>query len=93
MYCERMGRGVTPTGRFTGMTAQERDRRQRWAAKGRVRVTHPDHGSVVVPNSSNFVALLNAAEVWGCDWLEIRAAVIQGVDRSEPVPRMPIHYK
>lgn len=92
MYHQRFRRGITQTGRFSNLLPQERDRRQRWAAKGRVRVTHPDHGSVVVPNSSNFVALLNAAEVWGCDWLELRDAVIQGVDRSEPVSKMPIHY-
>lgn len=92
MYRERMERGITTTGRFANMSPRERDRRQRWAAKGRVRVTHPNHGSVVVPNSSNFVALLNAAEVWGCDWLEIRDAEIQSADRSEIVAPMPIHY-
>ncbi|MEG1593969.1 MAG: hypothetical protein RR350_06120 [Oscillibacter sp.] len=89
MYRERMERGVAPPSRFLNTTAQERSRRQRWEAKGRAKVTHPDHGSVVVPHSSNFSAILNAAEVWGCDWLEIHDAEVWAADPSEPVARMP----
>ncbi len=93
MYRERMERRITPPGRFSNMSAKERDLRQRWSAKGRAKVTHPEHGSVVVPHSSNFAALLNAADVWGCDWLEIRDAKVWGVDRSTPTAPIPIHYK
>lgn len=89
MYRERMERRVTPPGKFSNMSANERGRLQRWAAKGRSRVIHPDHGSVVVPHSSNFSAILNAAEVWGCDWLEIHDAEVWAADPSEPVARMP----
>ena len=48
--------------------AIERERENRWNAKGRACVTHPKYGSVVVPHSSNLAALMNAAEYWGCDW-------------------------
>lgn len=93
MYRERMERRVTPPGWFSNMSARERDLRQRWAVKTKARVTHPDHGSVVVPHSSNLSALLNAAEVWGCDWLEIRDATVCYTDPADPVVPMPIHYK
>lgn len=45
--------------------AIERERENRWNAKGRACVTHPKYGSVVVPHSSNLAALMNAAEYWG----------------------------
>lgn len=41
--------------------AIERERENRWNAKGRACVTHPKYGSVVVPHSSNLAALMNAA--------------------------------
>ena len=67
--------------------AQARARFHRWQAPGRARVEHPAHGSVVVPHGSNFAALLNAAEVWGCDWTEIRDAEVWRADKEErPVP-------
>ena len=45
------------------------------------------YGTVVVPHGSNFAALLNAAEVWGCDWTEIRDAEVWRADKEErPVP-------
>ena len=56
--------------------AYQRSRVERWNAPGRSRVVHPKYGSVVVPHSSNLTALLNAAEYWGCDWLEIRDAEV-----------------
>ena len=41
----------------------------------------------MVPHGSNFAALLNAAEVWGCDWTEIRDAEVWRTDKEErPVP-------
>ena len=55
--------------------AIERERENRWNAKGRACVTHPKYGSVVVPHSSNLAALMNAAEYWDCDWSEITALI------------------
>lgn len=67
--------------------AAERARRHRWSAKGTARVVHPAHGSVVVPHSSNYAAILNAAEVWRCDWREILDAEVWRADPGEaPVP-------
>ncbi len=54
----------------------ERARELRWTAAGRARVVHPKHGSVVVPHQSNFAAMMNAAEYWGCDWTEITGAEV-----------------
>lgn len=51
-------------------------RRSRWAAPGRAKVTHPRHGSVVVPCGSKYGAILNAAEYWGCKWTEISDAEV-----------------
>lgn len=56
--------------------AIERERENRWNAKGRACVTHPKYGPVVVPHSSNLAALMNAAEYWGCDWSEITGASV-----------------
>lgn len=36
---------------------------------------------------------MNAAEVWGCDWVKILDAEVWAVDPSEPVAEMPAHYK
>ena len=57
--------------------ACQRSLMERWNAKGRSCVVHPERGAVVVPHSSNLTALLNAAEYWGCDWLEIRDAEVR----------------
>lgn len=54
----------------------KRARETRWNAPGRSKVTHPQYGSVVVPHSSNLCALMNAAEYWGCDWMDIRDAEV-----------------
>ena len=48
-----------------------RARESRWRAKTCSRVVHPRFGEVIVPHTSNYAAMLNAAEYWGCDWLEI----------------------
>lgn len=64
-YGERMARDlIWQESEYRRATA-ERSRRERWAAPGTAKVTHPAHGSVVVPHRSNYSALLNAAEVWG----------------------------
>jgi len=69
------------------MSVTERARRERWQASGCARVVSRKYGTVVVPHGSNFAALLNAAEVWGCDWTEIRDAEVWRADKEErPVP-------
>ena len=40
---------------------------------------HPKYGAVVVPHRSNYAALLNAAEYWGCEWTDIRDAEVWAV--------------
>lgn len=56
--------------------AKERERERRWNADGRARVVHPKYGQVVVPHSSNYAAILNAAEYWNCDWVQILDAEV-----------------
>lgn len=72
--------------------AQARARFHRWQAPGRARVEHPAHGSVVVPHASNLAAILNAAEVWRCNWATILDAKVWAADPSEPVAKMPPTY-
>lgn len=60
----------------TRADSERRSREMRWRASGRARVEHPRFGCVVVPHGSNFAALLNAAEYWGCDWMELRGAQV-----------------
>ena len=67
----------------------ERSRRERWDSKGLARVTHPAHGSVVVPHRSNLAAILNAAEVWGCDWMEIKDATVYAAEPGAVPASMP----
>lgn len=74
-------------------SAEERARFHRWNVPGKSRVTHPDHGSVVVPHISNLAAIMNAVEVWGCDWVKILDAEVWAVDPSEPVAEMPARYR
>lgn len=56
-----------------------RAREERWRVRGRARVVHPKYGAVVVPHRSNYSALLNAAEYWGCEWTDIRDAEVWAV--------------
>lgn len=79
--------------RPAGRSAEDRARFHRWNAPGKSRVTHPAHGSVVVPHTSNLAAIMNAAEVWRCDWVTILDAKVWAVDPSEPAAEMPLHYK
>ena len=66
---------------------KEQDRRRRWSATGTARVSHPAHKSVVVPCSSKLSAIMNAAEVWGCEWTELRDAEVWRADAEDkPVP-------
>ena len=73
--------------------AEARARFHRWQAPGRSTVVHPAHGAIVVPHASNLAAILNAAEVWRCDWATILDAEVGAADPAEPVAEMPAHYK
>ena len=77
------------------MSLGNKGRIQRWTAKGKARVTHPDYGSVIVPHMSNFAALENAAEFWKCDVREImHTAKVEWVAENEgPVRRPREFYK
>lgn len=76
----------------TRREAVARARFHRWQAPGRSRVVHPAHGAIVVPHASNLAAILNAAEVWRCDWATILDAEVWAADPAEPVAKMPIHH-
>ena len=69
--------------------AAERERLARWKAGGVARVVHPAHGSVVVPHNSNYAAILCAAEVWRCDWVEILDAEVWRAEPGEVPVSMP----
>ena len=73
-----------------GMLARERVRR--WKARGRAKVVHPKYGQVIVPHSSNYAAILNAAEYWGCDWTEIRDASVYRAERGNGATVMPNEF-
>jgi hypothetical protein len=51
-------------------------------------------GEVIVPHTSNYAAMLNAAEYWGCDWLEIIDDVEVWAVGPDAVPvKMPRHER
>ena len=93
------GRGMKPfnfnedSRAQTRRAAEERSRIHRWQVPGSSRVVHQAHGAVVVPHASNLAAVMNAAEMWGCDWVTILDAEVWAADPSEPVAEMPTHYK
>ena len=60
--------------------AAERERELRWKAQTSARVVHPLYGELVVPNRSNFAAILCAAEVWGVDWSEVLNAEVRRIE-------------
>lgn len=62
-----------------------RDRVSRWSFPARAIVIHKARGAVIVPAASGFAALLCAAEVWGCDWTEIRDAKTMLAKENAPV--------
>ncbi len=85
-----MGRGIDPAERARILTdAEKRAREHRWNVPGRSRVSHPAHGTVVVPHSSNLAAILNAAEVWRCDWTEITDAQVWAAEPGDIPAKMP----
>lgn len=69
--------------------AELRERRARWAMPGRSRVTHPAHGSLIVPHGSNLAAILCAADIWHCDWCAILDAEVELCDQSLPLTKTP----
>ena len=77
----------------TRREAVARARFHRWQVPGRSKVVHPAHGAIVVPHASNLAAILNAAEVWRCDWATILDAEVWAADPAEPVAKMPIQEK
>ncbi len=85
-----MGRGIDQAERFRILdAAKKRAREHRWNAPARARVVHPAHGTVVVPHSSNLAAILNAAEVWRCDWAEITDARVWRAEPGDVPVKMP----
>lgn len=68
---------------------EERSRRERWRAKGTARVTHSVRWTVVVPCSSKLAAIMNAAEVWRCDWTELRGAEVRAPEPGDLAVKMP----
>lgn len=69
------------------LSPKERSKLERWEVKTISKVVHHTRGTVVVPHRSNLAALMNAAEVWGCDWTEIRDAEVWAADPGAvPVP-------
>lgn len=69
--------------------AKKRERKVRWSAPARARVVHPAHGAVVVPHSSNLAAVMNAAEVWRCDWAKIMDARVWAAEPGDVAAKMP----
>jgi len=85
-----MGRRVEQAERGHALVrAKERERENRWNAPGRARVVHPAHGTVVVPHSSNLAAIMNAAEVWRCNWAEITDAKVWAAEPGDVAAKMP----
>ena len=94
MYRERMEWPVrTGTEYRARFSPKERTRLERWEVKTLAKVVHPTRGTVVVPHRSNLAALMNAAEVWGCSWTEIRDAKVWAADPGAVPVKMPIHIK
>lgn len=90
MCGKRMGRRVDQAERGRVLAgAAARSREHRWNAPARARVVHPDHGTVVVPHSSNLAAIMNAAEVWRCDWAEITDAKVWQAEPGDVAAKMP----
>ena len=70
--------------------AYRRDRVYRWTAVGRGKVTHPAYGPVIVPHTSNFAAIMCAAEVWGVHWFDVLHATVTMPTREEMAQCAPV---
>lgn len=90
MYRERMERPVRTGKEYRArLSPKERTRLECWEVKTLAKVVHPTRGTVVVPHRSNLAALMNAAEVWGCSWMEIRDAKVLAADPGAVPVHMP----
>lgn len=69
--------------------ARERSILYRWNAPAVSKVIHPAYGEIIVPHCSNLSALMCAADVWRCDWTEIRGAEIRWVPPGAQAVPMP----
>lgn len=72
-------------GKYDMAGAMRRDRMERWKAQSKAIVAYPGRGAVIVPASSGFAALQCAAEVWDCDWMDIRGATVRAAKENAPV--------
>lgn len=85
-----VGRKIDSAERARILTAAgKRSRESRWSATGLARVIHPARGTVVVPHSSNLAAIMNAAEVWRCDWAEIMDAQVWAAEPGDVPVKIP----
>lgn len=84
-----MGRRIEPP----SASVMDRSRRERWSAPGKARVIHQVRGTIVVPCRSPLCALLNAAEVWGCHWIDLRDAKVQAAEPGDVPVKMPVIRK
>lgn len=70
--------------------AEKLARNRRWTEPARARVTHPDYGEVIVPAGSNYSACLCAADVWGCEFVDIwQDARVTACDQSLQITMPP----
>jgi hypothetical protein len=65
--------------------AKARAKQIRWNFPQLAKVIHPDYGEVYVPCASPYSAILCAADLWGCDWMNVLNAEVRRVERSVQV--------
>lgn len=66
-------------------------RKNRWNAPGNACVTHPAHGTVIVPCKSKLAAIICAADVWRCDFSEIIGASVMMAEPWQTPLAMPLY--
>lgn len=79
---------------MSGLDREWIARRERWSAKGRAKVSHPNYDPVIVPCGSCYAATLCAADIWGCECdrdILLRTKV-EMCDQTLPLSAAPIHY-
>ena len=62
--------------------AKEQERRERWAFPAKAAVSHQIHGETIVPCASPLAAVMCAAEIWDCDWVNILGAEVRRYEES-----------
>ena len=75
----------------TRAAAARRARIHRWSRPRQGQSNTPGPRSVVVPHCSNLAAILNAAEVWGCNWVEILDAQVWAAQGEQAAPMPTLH--